>query len=919
MSSPRQTSLFWLPRLSVVLCMALAAGLCGLAASAQDPSKKPAEEKEDAPKSKTKDKDEEYDPLPAKSNKTIRVDDEEPVKGTSARPVAAPLPDVKTAARQTKHPVLSELYQGLSFPHDEVYRRSLNKDRVEFVEPLPRYYPGTKPDFKGQLSIKKLDQNGKPIKDNEGGLANTSVDSIQPYEQIALDRVNLFLKSKFDDPADKRYLTHPQMLQAAEIVLSSVLNFHESARASGVRQGDAWDDLVKALRAKLLEVHLGQLNNFIQTADWESAYALAARLADTYSKPSEQSQFAQPLLRLAEDECKKDPTSDEVDSARQQINEKKLLDVKPEIYAQEIKLQTAQQRLRRVESIFPHSSSKSSLAILLEKRSHELFNEASALSKEKSQHALQLLDRADKIWSELSDLQNERLRVNNAYPILRVGVRELPVLMAPGLARTDTERMAVELMFEGLLRTTFDAAAGLGYEPALAAGQPRDVALGRQFELLDKLYWSNGVELDNRDVHYTVRDLRKSGKWPGVPHAWDDLLADVTTGGDSRYVTLTLSRGYADPLSLMTFKILPKDLAAAEATDFAGKPIGSGPFRLKATNKSEVIFEANPYFSRRLRPDGKPIAEGLPHIREIHFLQLDQPVEDFKNGKIDLLVDPPRKLLADLRKVGASVSNPMPNQRIYFLAVNNRNRHAHLDSAALRRALTYAIDREAILDQVFRGELGKKVDRALQGPFPPGSWPCAPNAGPLFNPEGARTAMKQFEGPKEIELTLIYDQNDPQAEEAMTLLAKQVAEASIGVTLKLDKKDGKKLHDLVLSHNYELAYFHYDYDSLNYWLGPLFDPAAMQSGGNNYLGFIETNWLGHLNDAMNRRNFVEIQAQTRLMDGIFAEQMPFIPLWQLDRIIAYSPSLKPVPLLDPLYVFPGVEHWLLEASTHTLK
>src|SRR5438067_12782159 len=67
--------------------------------------------------------------------------------------------------------------------------------------------------------------------------------------------------------------------------------------------------------------------------------------------------------------------------------------------------------------------------------------------------------------------------------VLVVGVGRLPDLMSPRYARTDSEKFALDLLFEGLLRPGADGAAGRVYEPALAQELPALIPLGRAFSL----------------------------------------------------------------------------------------------------------------------------------------------------------------------------------------------------------------------------------------------------------------------------------------------------------------------------------------------------------------------------------------------------------------------------------------------------
>src|SRR5438270_13642632 len=74
---------------------------------------------------------------------------------------------------------------------------------------------------------------------------------------------------------------------------------------------------------------------------------------------------------------------------------------------------------------------------------------------------------------------------------LVIAVRHLPVNLDPAVAHSDSERLALDLVFEGLLRTVTEPISGQTYQPGLARTMPRVVTLGRAFDLVDDAYWFN--------------------------------------------------------------------------------------------------------------------------------------------------------------------------------------------------------------------------------------------------------------------------------------------------------------------------------------------------------------------------------------------------------------------------------------------
>jgi ABC-type transport system substrate-binding protein len=121
----------------------------------------------------------------------------------------------------------------------------------------------------------------------------------------------------------------------------------------------------------------------------------------------------------------------------------------------------------------------------------------------------------------------------------------------------------------------------------------------------------------------------------------------------------------------------------------------------------------------------------------------------------------------------------------------------------------------------------------------------------------------------------------------------------------------------MLEHNFDLAYAPFDYANDTYWIGGLLDPDAKGRGERNYMGFVPDRTLAQLLQRMRtKRDFHDpingLRRQMQQFYMLFGEQMPFVPLWQLDFHIIVNGNLNTSPLpqqLDPLSIFSQVEEW----------
>jgi peptide/nickel transport system substrate-binding protein len=416
------------------------------------------------------------------------------------------------------------------------------------------------------------------------------------------------------------------------------------------------------------------------------------------------------------------------------------------------------------------------------------------------------------------------------------------------------------------------------------------IPLGRRFHLSRDASWSDGSPVSAADVRATVELLQRSDK-KGFAPGWPHLLPSE----DPFVVGLQLGQGYLEPLALMCFKILPasRNLNRADDAGFAAKPLGSGPFQFQGPKEGEAIFTANPSYHREARG-------GAPQIREIHFIHSENPAQDFASGRLDLLLDLPTATTQQLHSIQGVEVETLRNRRIYFLAVNQRNQIP----LGVRRAIAHAINREAIVRDILRkGSSEPKPHRALDGPFPPGSWACPERTTPLYNVQLAKAFLKQEAPSSPVHLKLKCANDDVALCEA---IRDQVNAVIAPSSLEVVPRSERELHhDVEDLHDYELAYYIYDYPTELYWLWPLFDRK------DNYLGYKDGELTAKLQQATDHREFAKVREYYHELHKMIVSRMPFIPLWQIDSHIAVRRDLKIPSPLDPLRVFANVQRWQL--------
>ena len=119
-----------------------------------------------------------------------------------------------------------------------------------------------------------------------------------------------------------------------------------------------------------------------------------------------------------------------------------------------------------------------------------------------------------------------------------------------------------------------------------------------------------------------------------------------------------------------------------------------------------------------------------------------------------------------------------------------------------------------------------------------------------------------------------------------------------------------------MNHDYELAYYHWDYPDNLFWLWPLFHPPG-EDHKDNFFCYSDENeedafqLENAIQTAMGHRDFAEVQKRTYTIHQLIYNKMPLIPLWQLDSYVAFHKDVEHPQTLDPLRLFADIEKWKL--------
>lgn len=304
--------------------------------------------------------------------------------------------------------------------------------------------------------------------------------------------------------------------------------------------------------------------------------------------------------------------------------------------------------------------------------------------------------------------------------VLRRGNGGEPVTLDPALAEDEHAFRILADLYEGLL--TIDAAGSLVPGTAESWGPSPD-GLEYRFRIRAAARWSNGAPVTAQ--HFVAAFRRVLAPGTRSPYAF--LLkpiqnAEQVLAAEASPETLGVS---AEDSSTLVIELeypapyFPHVLAMAvgaprypeiqnadEATGGRTQIISNGAYVLDTWQPGDKIrLRKNPHFHDA----------GNVQIDVVdYFAIVDEDTEyrRYRAGELDITASVPGSVIDDLRRTRPDELHVTPKLALYYIAFDLSE--APFDNRNLRRALTMAIDRDALVEVIGRGE------RPAYGVVPPG-------------------------------------------------------------------------------------------------------------------------------------------------------------------------------------------------------
>jgi oligopeptide transport system substrate-binding protein len=371
------------------------------------------------------------------------------------------------------------------------------------------------------------------------------------------------------------------------------------------------------------------------------------------------------------------------------------------------------------------------------------------------------------------------------------------------------------------------------------------------------------------------------------PFSMDEIGVKAT---DDYTLVVKLEASTPFFISLLTFTTyLPVNQKIVETNpDWAKSAdnfVGNGPYKMSEWKHAEKIIAVKNDFYWDA---------SVVKLSDITFLMVESQTTElamFESGTIDFATNPPSIEFDRLKKENKLLIEPYLGT--YYYAFNTTKKP--FDNLKVRRALTLAINRQAIVDNITKGgQLPAMAYVPFGIPDSSSNLEFRKVGGDQFftdnNIEEAKSLLADagFPGGKDFpEFNILYNTSDAHKNIAQAI--QQMWKENLGLKCNLINQEWKVYLDNKSSLNFDVARAG--------WIGDFLDPSTFLDMFYSKSGNSDTGWKNPKYDKLiedsrsSNDNFLRIkyqhEAETLLMD-----ELPIAPIYFYTRPILVNPKLQ---------------------------
>ncbi|CAN3982565.1 peptide ABC transporter substrate-binding protein [Kitasatospora purpeofusca] len=364
---------------------------------------------------------------------------------------------------------------------------------------------------------------------------------------------------------------------------------------------------------------------------------------------------------------------------------------------------------------------------------------------------------------------------------------------------------------------------------------------------------------------------------------------------DDKTFTVTLSAPFSQfkvMLGYTAFYPLPKAFFQ-DKKSFEESPIGNGPFQMDGKWEHNQQIKIKRY-------ENFPEADGKAKLDSVTFKiydKLETAYNDLRANNIQITNKLPISAMGTVKSEFGDRYIYKPESGVGFIGFPIATNPTAYGKPEVRKAISMAIDREAITKTIFSGTRVPADD--FISPIIPGYRKGAMGDAAKYDPAKAKALWDSVGGVPNNTIELGYNA-DGGHKEWMEAVGNQLKKnLGVEVTFKPFEKFGKildALGDKQFSGAFRMAW-QMDYPSMENYLRPIFSKVAIENG-SNYGGYVNEQFESLLDQADQAKSVEDGQKLYQQADDILIKDLPYIPVYTYMTSAAYTKTVKNVVVDD---------------------
>lgn len=464
---------------------------------------------------------------------------------------------------------------------------------------------------------------------------------------------------------------------------------------------------------------------------------------------------------------------------------------------------------------------------------------------------------------------------------LNLTIAGFPARLNPLLATDSVSSSIADWLFDSLLK--YDKDGNIVGDMAKSWRFVDEKTL--EFTLRDDIFWHDGTKITALDVVFTYETAISDKIF--TPYSSNFRMVASVKAADQHRVVVVYKEPYFKALETWLMPIIPKHILENDAdlmtSEFNRKPVGSSYFTIKnlELGKNIELF-AHTDYKPRAPLIGRVVFEYVQDP-SVEFLKLKK--RDIHIGALDAMqLD--RQLDSKFADDYQIVEYPAFNYN--YLGFNLKN--PKFQNPKVREALSYAIDRQELVDILFFGHAKVSHGPILEGALGFNASVKSPDQDISKAKKLLSEAGYDESNPLEFEITT--NSNNPIRVFSAEILQRQLSLSGVKVNLRVMEWQAF-LARAVHARNFEAV--------LLAWSVPLMpDPftiwhsSSYKKGGFNFVGYSNAQVDELIEKAEKTTDRQKVAEYYREFHRIVMEDNPYLFLYSPNSISAISKKLSPI-------------------------